>query len=109
MALPTGTTRGSGLSRSEAAILAWKKRKAGGGFGSGALDPTIAARVKEILAEKANKGKKKGSILDFAGILKYDGPPKTIEEMVDFTVGRVLDLLKIEHKLFKRWTGGGGE
>ena len=29
--------------------------------------------------------------------------PKTIEEMVDFTVGRVLDLLKIEHKLFKRW------
>lgn len=29
--------------------------------------------------------------------------PKTVEEMVDFTVGRVLDLLKIEHKLFKRW------
>lgn len=29
--------------------------------------------------------------------------PKTIEEMVDFTVGRVLDLLKIEHRLFKRW------
>ncbi len=29
--------------------------------------------------------------------------PKTVEEMVDFTIGRVLDLLKIEHKLFKRW------
>ncbi len=29
--------------------------------------------------------------------------PKTVEEMVDFTVGRVLDLLKIEHKLFRRW------
>ncbi len=29
--------------------------------------------------------------------------PKTVEEMVDFTVGRVLDLLKIEHHLFKRW------
>ena len=29
--------------------------------------------------------------------------PKTIEEMVDFTLGRVLDLLKIEHKLFHRW------
>jgi 4-hydroxy-3-polyprenylbenzoate decarboxylase len=29
--------------------------------------------------------------------------PKTIEEMADFTVGRVLDLLKIEHALFKRW------
>ena len=29
--------------------------------------------------------------------------PKTVEAMVDFTVGRVLDLLKIEHALFKRW------
>ena len=29
--------------------------------------------------------------------------PKTINEMVDFTVGRVLDILKIKHKLFKRW------
>ena len=29
--------------------------------------------------------------------------PKRIEELVDFTVGRVLDLLKIEHHLFKRW------
>lgn len=25
--------------------------------------------------------KKKGSILDFAGIIKYDGPRRTIEEM----------------------------
>ena len=29
--------------------------------------------------------------------------PKTVEEMVDFTVGRVLDLLKIDHHLFRRW------
>ncbi len=29
--------------------------------------------------------------------------PKTVEAMVDFTIGRVLDLLKIEHKLFNRW------
>ncbi len=33
--------------------------------------------------------------------------PKTVEEMVDFTVGRVLDLLKIEHNLFKRWREKG--
>ncbi len=32
--------------------------------------------------------------------------PKTINEMVDFTVGRVLDILKIKHKLFKRWREG---
>ncbi len=35
--------------------------------------------------------------------------PKTVEEMVDFTIGRALDLLKIEHKLFKRWRGDEGE
>lgn len=35
--------------------------------------------------------------------------PKTVEDMVDFTIGRVLDLLKIEHKLFKRWNGEGKE
>ena len=29
--------------------------------------------------------------------------PKNVNEMVDFTVGRVLDILKIKHKLFKRW------
>lgn len=35
--------------------------------------------------------------------------PKTVEEMVDFTLGRVLDLLKIDHKLFKRWKGNAAE
>ena len=29
--------------------------------------------------------------------------PKSVESMVDFTVGRVLDILKIKHKLFIRW------
>ncbi len=32
--------------------------------------------------------------------------PRTVEAMVDFTIGRVLDLLKIEHGLFKRWREG---
>jgi len=54
MPLPT-TTGGSGLSRSEAAILAWKKRARAAK--PGALDPKIAARVKEILAGKQKKGK----------------------------------------------------
>ena len=35
--------------------------------------------------------------------------PKTVEAMVDFTIGRVLDLLKIQHTLFKRWRGDEGE
>ena len=29
--------------------------------------------------------------------------PKTVLDLVDFIVGRVLDLLDIEHALFKRW------
>ena len=29
--------------------------------------------------------------------------PRTVEEMVDFIVGRVLDLLGVKHDLFKRW------
>ena len=33
--------------------------------------------------------------------------PKTALDLVNFTVGRVLDLLKIQHKLFRRWRGEG--
>lgn len=33
----------------------------------------------------------------------YYHKPKNIEALVDFVVGRVLDLLGIEHKLYKRW------
>lgn len=35
--------------------------------------------------------------------------PKTVEAMVDFTLGRVLDLLKIKHSLVKRWSGSSYE
>lgn len=31
--------------------------------------------------------------------------PKSIEGLVDFVVGKVLDYLGIKHQLFKRWTG----
>ncbi|WP_461828559.1 UbiX family flavin prenyltransferase, partial [Aquifex sp.] len=29
--------------------------------------------------------------------------PKSIEDMVNFVVGKLLDALRIEHNLFKRW------
>lgn len=32
--------------------------------------------------------------------------PKTIDDMVDFVVGKVLNLLRIEHDLFKGWRKG---
>jgi 4-hydroxy-3-polyprenylbenzoate decarboxylase len=31
--------------------------------------------------------------------------PKTIQDIIDQTIGKVLDLFDIEHKLFQRWTG----
>ncbi len=33
----------------------------------------------------------------------YYHKPKNINDLVDFVVGRVLDLLEIEHNLYKRW------
>jgi polyprenyl P-hydroxybenzoate/phenylacrylic acid decarboxylase-like protein len=31
--------------------------------------------------------------------------PETIQDLVDHTIGRVLDMFDIEHNLFTRWTG----
>lgn len=31
--------------------------------------------------------------------------PRTIEDIVDYTVGKMLDLFNIEHNLFQRWSG----
>ncbi|MEM2429697.1 MAG: UbiX family flavin prenyltransferase, partial [Nitrososphaerales archaeon] len=33
----------------------------------------------------------------------FYGKPKTIQELVNAIVGKVLDIFKIEHKIYKRW------
>ena len=30
--------------------------------------------------------------------------PENIDEIVDFVVGRILDVLEIDHRLYKRWS-----
>jgi 4-hydroxy-3-polyprenylbenzoate decarboxylase len=32
--------------------------------------------------------------------------PKTVEDIVDHTVGKILDQFGVEHDIFKRWAGG---
>lgn len=31
--------------------------------------------------------------------------PKTIQDIVDYTVGKMLDMMGIKHNLFQRWRG----
>jgi len=35
----------------------------------------------------------------------FYGGPKSIDDLVDFQVGKVMDLLGLQHNLFKRWAG----
>jgi len=45
----------------------------------------------------------KQGVLIVPAMPAYYHKPKSIEALVDFVVGRVLDLLGIEHTLYKRW------
>ena len=45
-----------------------------------------------------------GAII-FPPVPAFYSRPRTIDDIVDHTVGRVLDLLDIKHDLFQRWPG----
>lgn len=38
-------------------------------------------------------------------VMAFYHQPKTVQDLIDHTVGKVLDLLKIPHALFHRWQG----
>lgn len=51
------------------------------------------------------------SVAEMGGVIMPPAPafyhrPHTIEDIVDHTVGKALDLFDIDHRLFTRWQGG---
>ena len=61
--------------------------------------PLSAVHLKNML-DLASQG-----VLIVPAMPAYYHKPKRLEDLVDFVVGKVLDLLGIEHELFKRWSG----
>jgi len=33
--------------------------------------------------------------------------PKSLDDLVDFVVGKILDVVGVDHNLYNRWKGGG--
>jgi 4-hydroxy-3-polyprenylbenzoate decarboxylase len=49
-------------------------------------------------------------VVDLGGIILPPVPafyivPKSIEDLVDHTIGKILDIMEIDHTLYKRWEG----
>jgi 4-hydroxy-3-polyprenylbenzoate decarboxylase len=38
-------------------------------------------------------------------VMAYYFKPRTIDDVTDFFVGKVLDCLRIEHNLYNKWSG----
>lgn len=55
-----------------------------------------------IHIENMHKAAKAGALI-LPAMPAFYNHPKTVDDMVNFVVGKVLNILSIEHKLFKSW------
>lgn len=58
-----------------------------------------------IHLENLVKAKRAGAVVLPACPAFYHGP-RSIGDLVDFVVGKILDVLGVEHRLYRRWGGG---
>jgi 4-hydroxy-3-polyprenylbenzoate decarboxylase len=83
-----------------------------------AADVTLKERRRLVLVVREtplHKGHLKlmYEVADLGGIILPPVPafyhgPKTIQDVIDHTVGKILDQLDIDHALFRKWDGTGG-
>ena len=55
--------------------------------------------------ENMHRAKLAGAII-LPPVVAYYHKPRTVDEVTDFIVGKILDVLGIEHRLYRRWAGG---
>ena len=84
-----------------------------------AADITLKKRKKLVLLAREaslhlghlrNRVKLTGmGAVDFPPVTGFYHKPKAIQDIIDYTVGRVLDIFDIEHNLLPRWSGLGNQ
>ncbi len=61
--------------------------------------------LNEIQLRNLYRVKKAGAQI-VAAMPAFYHNPQTVEDLADFIVGKVLDVLGVDHQLFRRWEGG---